>query len=89
MTEKACLREKVQEAKVNLEKELTALCGQVETARANAIVKFKASLPFINVCGVYYGDGFEDCLKQVRSVFPNLDLSKVTIDNPCRWQHRQ
>ena len=59
----ACLQKKVQKARANLEKELTALCGQVETAKANAIANFKASLPFINVCGVYYGDGFEDCLK--------------------------
>uniref|UniRef100_A0A7N2LUF8 Uncharacterized protein n=1 Tax=Quercus lobata TaxID=97700 RepID=A0A7N2LUF8_QUELO len=74
--------EKVQEATASLEKELTALCGQVETTRANVVTEFKASQPFIDVCAVYYGDRFEDCLKQVRSVFPNLDLSKVTRDDP-------
>jgi len=36
-------REKEQEAKVTLEKELTALCGQVKTARADAVIEFKAS----------------------------------------------
>jgi len=30
---------------------------------------------------VYYGDRFEDCLKQVGSIYPNLDLSKVTMDD--------
>ena len=51
-------------------------------ARADAIAKFKASQPFIDSCAVYYGDGFEDCLKQVKSVYPHLDLSKVTMDDP-------
>ena len=67
---------------MNLEKELTALCVQVEMAKVNTIAEFKTSQPFIDACIVYYGDRFEDCLKQVRSVYPNLDLSKVTMDNP-------
>ena len=59
-----------------------ALLGQVETARVDAITKFKASQPFIDACTVYYGNGFEDCLKQVKSVYPQLDLSKVSMDDP-------
>ena len=59
-----------------------ALCEQVETARANAITEFKASQPFIDACAIYYGVGFENCLKQVRSVYSNLDLSKVTMNDP-------
>lgn len=51
-------------------------------ARVDAIAEVKASQAFIDACAVYYGDGFEDCLKQVRSIYPNLDLSKVTMDNP-------
>ena len=66
---------------MNLEAKLTTICGQVETVRADAITGFKTSLPFIDACVVYYGDRFEDYLKQVRSVYPNLDLSKVTMDN--------
>ena len=74
--------EKEQEAKVTLEKELTALCGQVETARVDVVTKFKTSQPFIDAYAVYYGDRFKDCLKQVKSVYPHLDLSKVTMDDP-------
>ena len=81
LKEEARLREKAQEAKANLEKELAALYKYVETARADAIAEFKASQPFINACAVYYGDRFEDYLKQVRFVYPNLDLSKVTMDD--------
>lgn len=46
-----------------MEKELTTLLGQVEMARADVVNEFKASQPFIDSCAVYYGDGFEDCLK--------------------------
>ena len=59
-----------------------ALCGKVETARADAVTDFRALQLLIDAYAVYYGDRFEDCLKQVKSVFPNLDLSKVTIDDP-------
>ena len=54
----------------------------METARADAVKEFKASQPFIDSCFVYYGDGFEDCLKQVKSIYPHLDLSKITMDDP-------
>ena len=30
----------------------------------------------------YYGEGFEDCLKQVKSLYLYLDFSKVTMDEP-------
>ena len=65
-----------------MEKELTTLCGQVETARDAVVTEFKASQPFIDARGIYYGDGFEDCLKQVKSVYLDLDLSKVSMDDP-------
>ena len=63
LKEEACLREKAQEEKTNLEAKLMAICGQVETVKADAITEFKTSLPFIDAYVVYYGDRFEDCLK--------------------------
>ena len=62
-----------------------ALLGQVEMTRVDAVEEFKVSQMFIDSCVIYYGSGFEDCLKQVKSVYPSLDLSKVskvTMDNP-------
>ena len=82
LKQESILQEKVQEAKTNLEAELTAIFGQVEMARVDAIAEFKASQPFIDACAAYYGDGFEDCLKQVGPIYPNLDLFKVTMDDP-------
>lgn len=46
------------------------------------MAEFRASQSFIDVCVVYYGDGFEDCLKQVRSAYLDLDLSKVSLNDP-------
>ena len=50
--------------------------------RVDVVTEFKASQPFIDTCVVYYDDGFEDCLKLAKSVYPHLDLSKVTMDDP-------
>ena len=62
--------------------ELASLREQMERAEANAMVEFKASQPFIDSCAIYYGDGFEDCLKQVGFVYQDLDLSKVSLNDP-------
>ena len=71
-----------QEAKEKVEKELTTFLEQVETARADTVVEYKASQSFVDSCGGYYGVGFEDCLKQAKSLYPHLDFSKVTMDEP-------
>ena len=58
--------------------------GQMETARADVVVEFKTTQSFIDSCTGYYGDEFKDCLKQVKSLYPHLDLSKVTMDDPLQ-----
>ena len=75
-------KDKEQKAKVAAKKELTALLGQVETAKDDAMKEFRASQAFIDSYAKYYVDGFEDCLKQVKSFYPYLDLSKVSMDDP-------
>ena len=64
-----------------LKEEETALGQRVQTARADAVRDFKASQSFIESCAGYYGIGFDDCLKQVASAFPGLDLSRITMDD--------
>ena len=76
------LREKAQKDKDSLETELTTLREQTEKAKANAVVDFKASQSFIDACVVYYGEGFDDCLKQVGSIYLDLNLSKISMDDP-------
>ena len=68
-----------------MEKELTALLGKVETAKANTVTEFKTSQPFIDSYAIYYGEGFEDCLKQVKSVYPHL-RRLMTPPNKSRIQ---
>ena len=59
-----------------------ALREKVETAGIDAVQKFKTSQSFIDSCADYYGTGFDDCLKQVASAFPELDLSGISMDAP-------
>ena len=60
---------------------MTVLGQRVQTAGADAVRDFKASQSFIDSCAGYYGTGFDDCLKQVASAFPGLDLSGITMDD--------
>lgn len=45
------------------------------------MAEFRVSQPFFDVYGIYYGVGFDDCLKQVGVAYPDLDLSHITIDD--------
>ena len=53
---------------------------KTETAGTDAVQKFKTSQSFIDSCANYYGTSFDDCLKQVVSAFPKLDLSRISMD---------
>ena len=75
------LKEKLEEAdhqKQKLQEEVTALREKAETAGTNAVQKFKMLQLFIDSCVDYYDTGFDDCLKQVASAFPELYLSGIT-----------
>ena len=60
---------------------MTDLGEKLQTAGADAIRDFKESQSFIDSCAGYYGTGFDDCLQQVVSAFPELDLSGITMDD--------
>lgn len=47
----------------------------MDKAKADAVGEFWVSQPFFDVCGVFYGDGFDNCLKQIGAIHPDLDLS--------------
>ena len=74
LVEVSCQNDKLQE-------EVTGLGQKFQTAGADAIRDFKASQSFIDSCAGYYGTGFDDCLQQVASAFPELDLSGITMDD--------
>ena len=75
-------RKSEQEVKKKVDEEQMAFLEQVETARADVVNEYKASQSFIDSCGGYYVVGFEDCLRQVKFLYPYLDFSKVTMDEP-------
>ena len=50
--------------------------------KADIVKEFRASQTFIDSSVEYYGDGFKDCLKQVKSIYPHLDSTKVSIEDP-------
>ena len=60
--------------KETLQEELTASRQWVEKAEADAVQEFKALQSFIDSCADYYGIGFNDCLKQMKFAFLDLDL---------------
>ena len=60
---------------------MTVLEQRLQTAGVDTVRDFKASQLFIDSCAGYYGTGFDDCLKQVASAFPGLDLSGITMDD--------
>ena len=64
-----------------LQEEVTDLGQKLQTAGVDAIWDFKAMQSFIDSCAKYYGTGFDDCLKQVTSAFPELDLSGIIMDD--------
>ena len=62
-----------------LEEELMTLRKHVEKAGVDVVQEFKASQSYIDSCADYYSIGFDDCLKQVASAFPELDLFGITM----------
>ena len=78
------VREKLGEAdrqSDKLKEEVTVLGQRVQTVGVDAVRDLKVSQSFIDSCAGYYGTGFDDCLKQVASAFPGLDLSGITMDD--------
>lgn len=67
--------EELVKSNTNLTTELTTLHKQMEQVKANAVAQYQTFQPFYDELGGFYGDGFEDGLKQDATLYPNLDLS--------------
>lgn len=67
----------MEKAKTNLTTKLAGLREQMDRAKADAVAEFQVSQPFSDTCDVFYGNGFDDCLKQVETAYPDLDLSQI------------
>lgn len=74
-------QEELEKTATKLSMELDALRDQMEMAKADAMAAFLTSQPFFDECSIYYSNSFDDYLKQVAAIYPNLDLSQIAIDD--------
>ena len=51
----------------------------MEQVKADVGARFRTSQLYYDKCGNFYGDHFNDYLKQVAALYPHLDLSQVVI----------
>ena len=72
LTKETRQHEEVEKAKNNLATELASLCKQMQKAKADAMAKFRVSQTFFDLCDVYYGVGFNDCLSIWELLIPIL-----------------
>lgn len=64
----------------NLMTKLATLREEMEKAKVDVVAAFYTSQLCFDECGIYYGDRFDDCLKQRMAIYFDLDLSQVAID---------
>ena len=62
------------------EKEIQTTKNQLRQAKEEATREYRDSDAYLMELGGTYADGFDDCLRQVRASFLDLDLSHVTIN---------
>ena len=68
-------------ANTNLTTKLATLHKQMEQVKVDAMAGFQTSQLYYDECGSFYGDGFDDYLKQVAALYFYLDLSQVVIED--------
>lgn len=81
LKEESRLRGEAEKLKAGLATELSTLRDQMGKAKTDTMEEFRNSQTFIDACSIYLSDKLKDCLKQVGSVYPNLDLSMITLDD--------
>ena len=62
------------------EKEINDAQDWLRQAKEDVIREYRDSDAYLTVLEGTYTDGFDDCLRQVKTSFPDLDLSHVSID---------
>ena len=62
------------------EKEIFEAKIQLRQAKENAIREYHDFDTLLKELGGFFADEFDDCFRQVKTSFPNLDLSHISID---------
>ena len=62
------------------EKEISDANDRLRQVKDEAIREYHDSNTLLAELGGSFAEGFDDCLRQVKISYPNLDLSHVTIE---------
>lgn len=68
------------------EGEINDVKDQLCQAKEDAIQEYRDSDAFLKELGSSFADGFDDCFRQVKASFPDLDLSHIPINPRPRLQ---
>ena len=68
--------------------EISLLRKQVRQAKEDRETEFCNSDGFLTELGGYYANSFNECLHQVKALFPNLDVSQVSLDDVVQTSAR-
>ena len=66
------------------EKEIANTKNQLRQAKEEAIREYRDSDTFLSELGESFAEGFDDALRQVKSSYPNLDMSHVSIETQAQ-----
>ena len=93
MTKKAVeelkiLANKLRKVLQDKEGEISQLREQVCQAKENKTIEFRNSNDFLTKLSDCYDDKFQECLCQVKALYPNLDVSQVSLDNGAKTPAR-
>ena len=66
------------------EKEITKAMDQLRQVKEEAIHEYCDSNALLVELGGSFAEGFDDCLRQVKAFYPDLDLSNINIDTPAQ-----
>ena len=66
----------------DLKKALEDKEKEVRQTKEVAVLEYHDSDAFLLELGVLYNDGFDDALRQVKALYPELDMSSVNISVP-------
>ena len=55
--------------------------GQLCQKKEDAIKEYRDFDDLLRELNSSFADGFDDCFQQVKASFPNLDLSRISIDS--------
>ena len=62
------------------EAEISEAKGYIRQAKEDAVREYRDSDALLKELGGSFVDGFDDCFRQVKTSFPDLDLSHISID---------